>query len=60
MLTVGVCWQADYAALAKLYPEEEEIVTSNILAGWHGRGGAAEFIGVLAQALLLPQTSLEP
>ncbi|KAK9831937.1 hypothetical protein WJX81_001333 [Elliptochloris bilobata] len=42
--------KAEYAALAKLYPEEEEVVTGNILAGWQGRGGAAEFIGVLAQA----------
>ena len=41
-------------ALAKLYPEEEEVVTSNILAGWQGRGGAAEFIGVLAQVSLAP------
>ena len=54
LVTVGGCWQADYAALAKLYPEEEEAVTSNILAGWQGRGGAAEFIGVLAQAFPLP------
>ena len=47
-------WQADYAALAKLYPEEDEVVTSNILAGWQGHGGAAEFIGVLAQVNRCP------
>lgn len=42
--------QAEYAALAKLYPEEEEVVTGNILAGWQGHGNATEFAGVLAQA----------
>jgi len=42
--------QAQYAALAKLYPEEEEVVTGNILAGWQGRGGATDFVGVLDKA----------
>ena len=42
--------QAEYAALAKLYPEEEEVVTGNILAGWQGHSNATEFAGVLAQA----------
>ena len=42
--------QAEYAALAKLYPEEEEVVTGNILAGWQGHGNATEFAGVLIQA----------
>ena len=41
--------QAEYAALAKLYPEEEEVVTGNILAGWQGHSNATEFAGVLAQ-----------
>jgi hypothetical protein len=42
--------QAQYVALAKLYPEEEEVVTGNILAGWQGRGGATDFVGVLDKA----------
>lgn len=47
----AVCGQAEYAALAKLYPEEEEVVTGNILASWHAQSGATEFAGVLAQVL---------
>jgi hypothetical protein len=48
--------QAQYAALAKLYPEEEEVVTGNILAGWQGSGGATDFVGVLDKARPCPLT----